>query len=824
MRAASIFSILLAAFPFRAVAAASKHETPMLLRDTRKTGAVSSARPKKSASSFIVWRRASAPFALLWYRQPAPLDHWTEALPVGNGRLGAMVFGGTDKERIQLNDSTLWADRLRDRRNPAAGKAVPEIRRLLFAGEVAQAEKLAEQDMLAVPRRLPVYEPLGDLWLTFLHTAPVEEYRRELDLATGVTRVQYVADGIEYTREMFASNPDQVIVIRISANRPASISFSATMTRQQDAATEALAKDTLALASTPERQGSIRFHAEVKAVAEGGTVSAAKDTLTVEKADRITLVLAAGTSLDRPNVHADLQAASKPYTELRERAVADHAKYFERAWLQLGSAVDPLASMPTDERLRRAAAGSDDEHLLMLYFQYGRYLLIASSRPDAPLPANLQGIWNESMQPPWGSKFTINVNTEMNYWLAQVAALPEMDEPLYKLLALARPRGEAVAKAYYGARGFVLHHNTDVWGDTVPVDGVPSGIWPMGAAWLSLQLWEHYAFTSDTQYLAARAYPILRAAGQFLLDYLTPDADGHLVTGPSLSPENKYKLPDGSAHSLCMGPTMDIEITRAVFERLIEAQKILRRDGDMSGKLQAALKRLPPFRIGKLGQLQEWQQDYEEAAPGHRHISHLWALYPGDQIDIFRTPDLAKAARVTLERRLANGGGQTGWSRAWVVNYWARFQEGDKAYESLQVLLRQSTFPNLMDSHPAKPTPVFQIDGNFGGAAGMAEMLLQSQNGELRFLPALPHVWPEGSFTGLRARGGWQVDLAWAGGKATAATLRASRNELQRLRPPKDQRIAAITSQGKPVHVTQDEHGCVEFRSQAGTEYSVQFE
>jgi len=787
----SACAVLLASIPFCTLAGGAGHETPMLL----------------------------------WYRQAAPLDRWAEALPIGNGRLGAMVFGGTDKERIQLNESTVWADRLRDRRNPAAGRAFPEIRRLLFAGQVAEAEKLAEQDMLAVPRRLPVYEPLGDLWLTFPNGARPADYRRQLELATGVARVQYSANGIEYTREVFASDPDQAIVIRISANKPTSISFSATLTRQQDTTTEAPSKDTLVLASTPTRQGSIRFRAELKGVAEGGVVSTGKDTLTVDKADAVTLVLAAGTNIDRPNIHADLRAAAKPYAELRQRAVADHAKYFERVWLQLGTEPDPLADLPTDERLRRAAAGSDDEHLLMLYFQYGRYLLIASSRPDAPLPANLQGIWNESMEPPWGSKFTININTEMNYWLAQVGALPEMDEPLYKLLELARPRGEAVAKAYYNAGGFVLHHNTDVWGDAVPVDGVPSGIWPMGAAWLSLQLWEHYAFTGDTQYLATRAYPILHAAGQFLLDYLTPDADGHLVTGPSLSPENRYKLADGSSHSLCMGPTMDIEITRAVFEKLIEATTILGRDAEFRGKLEAALKRLPPFHVGRLGQLQEWQQDYEEAAPGHRHISHLWALFPGNQIDVFRTPDLAKAARVTLERRLEHGGGQTGWSRAWVVNYWARFGEGDQAYESLQVLLRQSTLPNLMDSHPAKPAPVFQIDGNFGGPAGMAEMLLQSENHELYFLPALPHAWPQGSFTGLRARGGWQVDLSWAHGEASQATLRAGQNEMQRLRPPKGQRIVAISSKGEPIRFTRDgDDGCIKFQSGAGVEYNIKFE
>lgn len=786
-----------------------------------------------SAFLFLCWSLSLLPAARgqganrLWYRQAAPLDHWTEALPVGNGRIGAMVFGGVAKERIQLNESTLWSDEDKDRKNPGAAKAVPEIRRLLLSGHIGEAEKLAQTNMISIPPKLPNYETLGDLHLEFPDSAPVVSYRRELDLATGVVRIDYSAGGVHYTREIFASAPDEALVIRLSADKPGAISLQATLSRPQDALTQ-VSGNRLIMTSSPERKGSIRFRTELEVLPQGGQLQGKGDLLSIEKANSVVLILAAGTTMDRKNLEEDCEAelarATKPYEQLRARAIADHAKYFDRLHLQLGHSNEELSRLPTDERLAKAAAGADDPDLYNLYFQFARYLLIASSRPNSPVPANLQGIWNESIHPAWGSKFTININTEMNYWLAQPAALGELDLPVASLLELSKKKGEDVAKTYYGARGFVLHHNTDIYGDAVPIDGYAYGIWPMGAAWMSLQLWEHYAYSGDNTYLAERAYPIMHDAALFFLDTLTPDASGHLVTGPSLSPENRYKLPDGTAHSLTMGPTMDIEIVRALFTRVKQASAILNKDANFRASIEKALTKLPPFKVGKLGQLQEWQEDYDESAPGHRHISHLWALFPGDQIDWRSTPDLTKAAQVTLQRRLDNGGGQTGWSRAWVVNYWARLGDGDKAYDSLQVLLRQSTFPNLFDSHPGNPAPVFQIDGNFGGANGILEMLLQSQNDELYFLPALPKVWDEGNIAGIRGRGGWKIDMSWTKGKLKSATLLATMSLTQRLRAPRGQQILSIERGGKNLPLQKNADGSVNLKASAGSQYIVLFQ
>jgi len=763
----------------------------------------------------------------LWYKQPAA--QWTDALPIGNGRLAAMVFGKTDDERIQLNEDTVWPGSRKNRDNPAAPAAVPEVRRLLLEGRIAEAEARAK-DMLGVPPRMLPYQPLGDLHLRFEARDGVSDYRRELDLDTGVVRVTYKIGSVTYTEEVFASAPgDHLIVARLFADRPGSISFFAALTREANEKSTG-AGSTIVMEGQALRQdgkadegnNGVRFRAELRAVAQRGSVTPAGWGLKVQNADAVTLMLTAATDFRTEDLPGTCKkvldaAAKKSYAQLRDEHIADHRKLFQRATFDLGPVADPLADIPTDERLKRMQSGETDAHLLETYFQFARYLLIASSRPGS-LAANLQGKWNENMVPPWESKYTININTEMNYWPAEPGNLSELTEPLFDLIDSARPAGREVAQFYYKARGFVIHHNTDIWGDAVPIDGIPSGIWPFGGAWLSLHYWDHYDFTRDQAFLATRAYPAMKEAAEFLLDSLIPDGKGHLVSGPSLSPENRYKLPDGTTHSLAMSPTMDVEITTTLFNRTIQAAGILGVDAGFRKQLADARAKLPPFKIGKYGQLQEWQEDYDEQDPGHRHISHLFALFPSDLITLRGTPELAAAARASLERRLAHGGGGTGWSRAWIVNYWARLEDGEQAYENLLALLRKSTLPNLFDNHPP-----FQIDGNFGGANGIMEMLLQSQSGEIEILPALPAAWPDGRITGLRARGGCEADIEWHAGKAVRMELRATVDGRQRLRAPKGQTITSVLAAGKPVALTAQPDGTLAFAAKAGQSYVIRF-
>ena len=762
----------------------------------------------------------------LWYRQPA--REWTQALPVGNGRLAAMVFGDVRKEHLQLNEDTIWSGEKRDRSNPAAQKAVPEIRRLLAEGHPAQAQELANRAMISIPPALPVYEPLGDLWLEFGgdNTDPAS-YRRELDLDTGIASVRYAANGVHYVREVFASAPGRCIVVHLSADKPGSISFHAMIGRAADATAESapgrliLVGQALPKNAPGERETGTRFRGEVKVTAAGGRVESAGGHLDVTAADSVTLTIAAATEYRERDLaracERDLGAASRAYETVRSEHVADHQRFFRRVRLELP--VDAaVRDLPTDERLQRVQQGATDEDLLALYFQYGRYLLIASSRPGS-LASNLQGKWNASLTPVWGSKYTININTEMNYWPVETCNLSELHEPLFDLIDTAREDGRRVARFYYGAGGFVLHHNTDIWGDAVPIDGARWGVWPMGAAWLSLHLAEHYDFTRDRRFLAERAWPVMKEATQFFLDYLQPDGKGHLVTGPSTSPENEYQLPSSEKAVLCMGPTMDTEILQELFGRVIDASEVLGIDPEFRGKVEAARAKLVPLRVGRFGQVQEWPEDYDEVEPGHRHMSQLFALFPGDQITPHGAPELARAARATIERRLAHGGGHTGWSRAWIVNFWARLADGEQAHDNLVALLRKSTLPNLFDNHPP-----FQIDGNFGATAGMAEMLLQSEAGEIQFLPALPRVWDHGSVNGLRARGGLEVDLAWSGGRLVSATLRPTVDGVQRLRLAPGVRIKSIRVGDVTVPSKTAADAITLLSLKAGHIYAVEFE
>ena len=756
---------------------------------------------------------------VLHFAQPAV--EWPDALPVGNGRLGAMVFGDPALERVQLNEESIWDGEPRDRNNPRAGEAVAKIRELLFAGKIAEAEALATTDMLSIPRRMPCYQTLGDLRLDFAASgltpdAKVENYRLELNLDTAAATTSFTHAGTSYVREVFSSAPDQAIVVRMTAQGPGRLSFAARMDRPAHFRTSSEGNDRLILAGeaipvndnsgqpVKESPVGIRFHSELLALAEGGTVKSDAGVLTVANATAVTLLIDCATSYRYPAGPAAMQAAvernlkaaaSRSYEELKARHIADHQRFFRRAEIRLGD--DANAAVPTDQRVQHIKDGGEDVALLGIYFQFGRYMLISSSRPGT-LAANLQGIWNESVDPPWGSKYTVNINTEMNYWLAERANLADCHLPLFDLEDVTRGPGAVTAKKYYNARGMVVHHNTDIWGDSAPIDGLGGGIWAMGAAWLSQHPWDHYEYGGDIGFLRTRAYPLLRENALFLLDYLTAAPPGtpyagQLVTGPSCSPENKYKLPDGRSFNLCMGPTMDISITRAVLTRLIKASELLGNppeDAEPIARAKSAIERLPAFRIAHDGRLQEWPEDYADFEPGHRHISHLFGLFPDDQITLRGTPELARGARETLDQRLAAGGGSTGWSRSWIINCMARLEDGEAAYANVLQLIRQSTRHNLLDVCGLKANSPYQIDGNLGGPTGLIEMLLQSHAGVVRLLPALPKAWPEGSFRGLRARGGLEVDLEWKNGRATKATLRAATDHVHRIAAPRNQTIA----------------------------------
>ncbi len=783
----------------------------------------------------------------VWFRQPAA--EWNRALPLGNGRLGAMVFGGTAVEHIQLNEETLWTGGPYNPVVKGASKALPEIQRLLFAGDVPKAHDLFGRTMMGVPYEQQKYQPLGDLLIVFPGHDTVTSYRRELLLDSALSRVSYIVNGVRFTREVFASAADQAIVMRLTANRPGEITFSATLhgVRNQTHSNygteyfqmDGVAPDGLRLTGKNSDYlgipGRLTYEARLKARVGGsrGTIAVDYRTLRVSGADTVTIVLAAATSfvnykdvsgnpanrvravLDRANAH--------DWNTMLHDHVAEHQHWFGRVQLSLGGSSADALALPTDERIKRFASAPDPD-LAALTYQFGRYLLIASSRPGTEA-ANLQGIWNDNSNPWWDAKYTVNINLPMNYWPAETANLGEMEQPLEKLVGEIAEAGTETAREHWGARGWVVHQNTDLWRATAPMDGPSWGAWPVGGAWLMTNLYEHFRFSGDTADLR-RIYPLLRGQTQFLLDILVPyPGKGWLVTAPSNSPENYPAWPGNgdffdevsgsslTAYTMAAGPTMDMHIIRDVFGAFAEAAALLTTDSAFAVDVRAARARLAPNQIGKHGQLQEWLEDWDDLEPQHRHLSPLWGLYPGSEITPERTPALAAAAAVTLDRR---GTGGCGWSYAWKMGLRARLYDGEKSLEQLRAMLTKSSLPNLFSLCGR----ALQVDGNLGATAAIAEMLVQSHQNAIRLLPALPREWKDGSVTGLRARGGFDVEMSWLDSRVTRATVRAHMTRLCRIQATG---TVTVTSDSRRVRVVQRDADAIEFAAIAGRRYELTF-
>jgi len=745
---------------------------------------------------------------LLWYKQPAA--NWDEALPVGNGRIGGMIFGRPADELIQLNEDSIWSGGFRNRNNVKAFDNLEKIRTAIREGRTTDAENICCDAFYGTNENQRHYQPLGDLHIWQSGTENYSDYRRYLDLSEGFCSTQWESDGVIYSRDIFVSKPDEVMVIHFTASEKGKISFVSVIDGKDDDYDKNEAYDDHTILFT--MSDGIPYAAAISVSSRGGKAYTDANRIRVENADDVIVTLACQTAFRTSNyeklaINQAKTALRKDFSKLRARHAKDYSELYNRCKIILSDNADGNAELPVNERLQKIRDGKSDNKLVEMYFNFSRYLMIAGSR-EGTLPLNLQGIWNKDMWPAWGGKYTININTEMNYWAAEIQNLPECHGVLFDHIERMRENGRVTAREMYHCGGAVCHHNTDIWGDTAPQDKwLPGTLWPMGLAWLCTHIYEHYLFTGDKDFLAEK-YDTMREAAEFFVDFLIEDEKGRLVTSPSVSPENTYITKDGAKGTICQGPSMDSQILHNLFTAVIESSGILDEDRNFAEMLRQLRDRLPQPEIGKYGQIMEWAEDYDEAEPGHRHISQLYALYPYNLITKRHTPELADAAKATLVRRLTHGGGHTGWSRAWIINMWARLHEGKLVGENIAALLAHSTNINMFDMHPP-----FQIDGNFGGGAGIAEAVIQSHSGEICVLPAIPDEWDSGAVHGIVCRGGFVVDFAWSGGKVTEMYVHSNCGN-------KCSIVGSVKIEGAAYY---EENGVTSFETEAGKTYAVNF-